>query len=122
MDTKELAQKLREQLAALEAPPENFSVRSFRVWSSYNLKGLGDAVVRIERNSWSWGSCRSETCAHNSHDPYGQGDTVYITCRAIGEDEDGNEMYQTPGGVVFSYRYAKDSGYHYRPTAMIKAA
>ena len=117
MNKVELARKLRRQLELLEEEGE-FEVQAFDVWAAPDF--LGEALVRVEENAWSSGYCMSETCAHNSHDPYSEGDTAFVLCRPVGEDEEGNDLYEAKGnGIVFGYRYAKDNGFHFAPTARI---
>jgi len=48
-----------------------------------------------------------------------EGDSVYISCRSLGEDEEGNEMFETETGFVFAYRNKKENGYHFAPTMKI---
>ena len=118
-----LVEQLEAQLAALKAPQTTgYAAQAFEVWNCDLRPLLGAALIRAEYGTWSWGFCKSEICNHYSHDPYAEGHTVYVVCRPVGNDEQNHALYQTPDGVVFSYRYARDEGYHYAPTARIKIA
>lgn len=120
MSTDELVQKLEAQLNALQAPPANFAVRNFNVWDGTGSgRPLESATVRIEKKTWSWGHCRSETCAHCSHDPYRSGDTVFVLCRPVGTNEESCQIFQTPDGLIFRYDSEQHNGYHFAPAANI---
>ena len=79
MTKQELMTKLESELATLRQEGE-YSVKDFQVFDFPRDVEFGSALVRRERRTWSWGSCRSETCAHNSHDPYMSGDTLFLLC------------------------------------------
>ena len=117
----DLIEKLEAQLAARKADGE-YIVESFDVWHGDNDFGAADAdIIRVERNTWNWGHCRSETCSHNSHDPYSEGDTVFVRCKKIGNDEHGRQMYALPNGRIFVYVTGHNHGYHFAPTARLDA-
>ncbi|TSC69963.1 MAG: hypothetical protein G01um101449_473 [Parcubacteria group bacterium Gr01-1014_49] len=114
--------KLESELASLRQEGE-YSVKDFEVFDFPRDVDFGSALVRRERRTWSWGSCRSETCAHNSHDPYMSGDTLFLLCsEKLGESSNGWERFALQDGRIVEYRYAKENGYHFAPTASLRFA
>lgn len=113
MTKQEMINELRKQADALEGK-DGYEVREFCAWSKIGLEKLGDALIRYQDKTHSWGYCRSETCAHNSHDPYMEGGTAFVLCKDVGKDENGNKLFTTPNGVVFAYD-TMESGYHFAP-------
>lgn len=112
MSAKELLiARLEAQLAALRMEGE-FRVEAFQVWDLPSVE-----VVTVVPGGWSWGYCTSQTCNHYSHDPYQEGLLVWILCRKVGEDEEGNNRFVTPEGVVFSYYYEPRG--HFAPIARL---
>lgn len=114
MTKQELIESLRKQADALETQDGKFEVIEFFVWSKHGLDDLGDALIRYQDKTHSWGCCRSETCAHNSHDPYMEGGTAFVFCKEIRNDENGDRLFTTSSGVVFAYN-TETSGYHFAP-------
>mgnify|MGYP003395676339 CR=1 FL=1 len=112
-------EKLLRQLAALDQM--DFPPQTVKVWHLQEdvRAALGDALIRYQHHTWSWGHCRSETCAHNSHDPYTQGDAVFFNARQLEEDEKGNTLYILPSGLLLQYHFAHDNGYHFAPSARL---
>jgi hypothetical protein len=122
MNTQDLKKKLETQLQAL-GDTGNFQVIPFDVfWVDRDVKeALDAALIRIERKTWSWGHCRSETCNHNSHDPYQDGHTAFVLCRPVGKDERGWQMYATESGLLFGYQYGREGrGRHFAPAASFR--
>ena len=114
MTKQEMIEKLRKQADMLEAQGD-YEAKAFHVWSREGLDDmLKDALVCYQDKTHSFGICRSETCAHNSHDPYMEGGTVFILCKEVGKDEDGNQLFVTPNNMVFAYDVKAD-GYHFAP-------
>jgi len=113
---QELIEKLERQLAILKSPPDGFDVREFRVWyiDHHISNVLGDALVRYQINGWSWGYCKLETCSHHLHDPYTEGDLLYILCKSVGKDEEDRDLYLTPDGSMF-YVIDEFRGHDRRP-------
>ena len=111
MTKDQMVQKLEGELQELKAEGE-YEALPFNVWNPSSAREL-DGFIRWAENTHSWGYCRSETCAHNSHDPYIEGGTVFIRCRPIGN------RYITPGGAVFTYD-TRSRGYHFAPYYRIR--
>lgn len=84
MTKEQMIATLEAQLASLKETGD-FSVLAFQVWSLSHktIAALGSALIRRELCSWSWGHCRSQTCSHNSHDPFARGETAFIACRQL---------------------------------------
>jgi hypothetical protein len=68
----------------------------------------------VKRNGWSWGFCTSETCNHNSHDPYMEGDVQFVYCRPTGVPD----VYELEDGRLVEYVYSENG--HYAPTALLR--
>lgn len=121
MTIDQLRTELQRQLILLDRM--DFPPRAFRVWSVDDalIAQIGDALVRIERNGWSWGRCQDQQCSHNSHDPYSEGDLIYINAIRITGEEDGSGLFALPNGTILEYRYA-DHGRHFAPTAWLGLA
>lgn len=111
MNTQDLIAQLKTQIAALEAVSGEFSVIGFNVWSESQIPS-----VRFEDNTWSWGHCTSETCNHNSHDPYSEGGTQYVYCRPIIGGRP--NLYILLDGGVFEYTH--EGAGHYAPSASLR--
>ncbi len=115
---QELIEKLRTQLEKLEDP--EWELQSFKVWHVPDeIKKLDGTVV--ERHGWSWGYCQSETCNHNSHDPYMEGHIIHLPASHIGEDmglvgqgPEPAELYLTPSGAIIRYVY-RSPELHFAP-------
>lgn len=92
-----------------------FTVKPFTVWHGDQAgASIGSALIRIEYGTHSWGHCRSKTCAHNSHDPFMKGDTIFILCREIGKDAHQNMLYLLEDGRLLTYN-TKSPGFHFAP-------
>lgn len=119
MVIEELIKKLEGQLTVLRDGGE-FPVHALQVFEFPCSVLLGEAFVRLERWTWGFGYCRSETCMHTSHDPYMSGDTIFLRAKKIGTDTDEREtLYLLPNGKIARYKFAKESGYHFAPTARL---
>ena len=84
--------------------------------SEDDLDQLRNASVPFVVTEGSWGSCRSETCNHVSHDPY----TTFSNAEMAGKEtqvEIGSRTYyltETPCGVKF-LDVLKNGGGHFKP-------
>lgn len=122
MTKQALMIRLENELAILRQEGE-YSVKDFKVFDAPRDVELGSALVRREKRTWSWGSCRSETCNHNSHDPYTSGDTLFLLCsEKLGDSSNGWERFALQDGRLVEYRYAKEHGYYFAPTASLRFA
>jgi hypothetical protein len=120
-NVKNMIESLEKQLEMLKNE-EDYTVHSFKVWKVKRemRQKLGSSLIREEKNAWNSGFCRSDTCFHNSHDPYEEGNLTYILCKEIGKSQNGNTVYKTKEGFIFEYVFAYDGGYHYNPSAFIR--
>ncbi len=112
MTVTEMIESLETQLTALRAEGE-FTARAFDVDSSQAWPN-GFPLLRTQERGWSWGSCTSETCNHNSHDPYTEGPTIFVLCRPAGTD-----LFALPDGRLFRY-IVTEPGYHFCPQKFIR--
>ncbi len=112
MTKNELVKKLEGQISKLKKGEEE--IQSIRLWCfrEKEQKLIGDSLIRVERKSFSWGCCKSETCFHNSHDPYTEGDTIFFQGRKIGIDEENRTIFLLHNGKIIFYSI-KDNGQHY---------
>ncbi len=116
MKTTDLKAKLKKQLERLDN--QNYEATCFEIWNHEQMpEALKESIIRVERDSWSWGHCTSETCNHNSHDPYDTGDTVWLNANYVGAGENGNALYESHTGIVFEHVW-RDRG-HYAPIKKI---
>lgn len=121
MQKHELIAHLQAQLEALTAEGP-YPIQELKVWvlSADTVSALGAALVRSKRKAWSWGRCNSETCAHNSHDPYQTGDVVFFRAKPIGKSEDGDDLYLLPDGTILEYLDGQRNGFHFAPMALLQ--
>ena len=116
MNKEQLIEELRKQANALEST-DGFEVIEFAAWREPTK--LGSGLIRYQDKTHSSGYCRSETCLHNSHDPYMEGGTAYVKCKQVGIDETGNMQYVTPDGIVFTFN-TFETGQHFAPPLNFK--
>jgi hypothetical protein len=122
-NVKNMIESLEKQLEMLKNE-EDYTAHSFKVWSlPPGIKQkLGSSFIREEKNLWSNGMCKSETCLHCTHDPYTEGNLVYISCKAVGKNFYEDTMYKTKEGFLFEYVFEYDRGRYYNPSAFIQGS
>lgn len=108
----ELIEELERQLDLLKSST-GFPAHKFDLWD----KPEAIPVIRWDPDTWWWGVCTSETCAHNSHDPMQSGGTAFVMCRPIGL-RGGYEAYETEDGLIFIHN-TKECGFHYAPNSSL---
>lgn len=122
MTVEQLKEKLQSQLQALNAAEEGMKPIALHVWgASQSVQAaMGDALIRVEKGSWSWGVCRSSTCAHSSHDPFQKGDSIFFLGKEIGWNARGDMLYALPNGTVLRYAHRRRG--HYAPAISLEEA
>ena len=97
----------------------------FRLWGTSEVEKIlpQSDIVKIVKGAYSEGFCQSETCSHNSHSPYTEGDMVFILAKRIGEIASGlsgTDLYESKSGVLFSYGVERGYSEHHLRRYLIK--
>jgi hypothetical protein len=108
MNKADLIEYYKRLVQALEEPGE-FSPIKFDIYRVPDE--FEEFIAHTESRGWSWGACVSDTCRHNSHDPYGEYPSVFVRARVVDEV---SGLYELPNGQVFWY--VNEPHGHYRPT------
>lgn len=112
VNLRELANYL-EQLIQ-QTSHSSFPIEEFKTWDSGNEIFKTLVPEYVIKNGFSEGHCRNNsTCQHNSHDPYEEGDLLYISCKYIGTSDGKNRYYLYKDNItIFSYRVTDNGNYN----------